>query len=46
MENASSAFLHAVRKSMRAIRGAVGAMIINPKLLTCAEKLQYQGYLR
>jgi transposase len=40
MENASSAFLHAVRKSMRAIRSAVGATIINPNLLTCAEKLQ------
>jgi transposase len=46
MENASSAFLHAVRKSMRAIRSAVGATIIDPNLLTCAEKLQYQGYLR
>ena len=41
MENASSAFLDAVRKSMRAIRGAIGATTISPALLTSAEKLQY-----
>ena len=46
MENASAAFLDAVRKSMRAIRTAIGATTINPALLTCAEKLQYEGYLR
>ena len=46
MENASSAFLDAVRKSMRVIRMAIGATTINPALLTCAEKLQYEGYLR
>jgi transposase len=46
LENASAAFLDAVRKSMRDIRVAVGATIINPDLLTKAEKLQYQGYLR
>lgn len=46
MENASAAFLAAVRKSMRAIRTAIGATTINPALLTCAEKLQYEGYLR
>ena len=46
MENASSAFLSAVRKSMRPIRAAIGATTINPKLLTCAERLQYEGYLR
>ena len=46
MENASSAFLDAVRKSMRSIRTAIGAAKINPDLLTCAEKLQYEGYLR
>ena len=45
-ENASAAFLDAVRKSMRAIRTAIGAATINPALLTCAEKLQYEGYLR
>lgn len=46
MENASHAFLDAVRKSMRQIRSAIGAATINPKLLTAAEKIQYDGYLR
>ncbi len=46
MENASAAFLDAVRKSMRSIRTAIGATTINPDLLTSAEKLQYEGYLR
>jgi transposase len=46
MENASSAFLDAVRKSMRQIRTAMGASVIDPSLLTFAEKLQYEGYLR
>lgn len=46
MENASRAFLDAVRASMRPIRAAVGATMINPKLLTSAERLQYEGYLR
>jgi transposase len=46
MENASSAFLDAVRKSMRQIRVAMGATVINPPLLTFAEKLQYEGYVR
>ena len=46
MENASAAFLDAVRKSMRSIRTAIGANTINPDLLTAAEKLQYQGHLR
>lgn len=32
MENASHAFLDAVRKSMRQIRGAIGAATINPDL--------------
>jgi hypothetical protein len=45
LQNASAAFLDAVRKSMRAIRIALGATKINPALLTRAEKLQY-GYLR
>jgi len=45
-ENASAAFLDAVRKSMRSIRMAIGATTINPELLTCAERLQYEGYLR
>jgi transposase len=46
MENARAAFLDAVRKSITAIRSAIGATTINPELLTCAEKLQYEGYLR
>lgn len=46
MENASSAFLDAVRKSMRPIRQALGAAEINPALLTCAERIQYEGFLR
>ncbi len=46
MENASHAFLDAVRKSMRQIRSAIGSATINPALLTAAEKLQYEGYLR
>ena len=46
MDNASAAFLDAVRRSMRPIRSAIGATTINPDLLTCAERLQYEGYLR
>ncbi len=46
MENASHAFLDAVRKSMRQIRSAIGAATINPDLLTAAERIQYEGYLR
>lgn len=46
MENATRAFLDAVRKSMRQIRSVIGATTINPKLLTAAERTQYDGYLR
>jgi transposase len=46
MENASRSFLDAVRKSMRQIRTVIGATTIDPKLLTAAECLQYEGYLR
>jgi transposase len=46
MENASRAFLDAVRKSMREIRGAIGNTTINPRLLTAAERIQYEGCLR
>jgi transposase len=45
-ENARGAFLDTVRKSMRQIRGALGAATINPELLAAAERLQYDGYLR
>jgi transposase len=46
MENASAAFLEAVRKSMRSIRSAIGSTVIDPELLTCAERLQYEGFQR
>ncbi|WP_094515343.1 ISL3 family transposase [Brucella lupini] len=46
MENASHAFLDAVRQSMRQVRMAIGTATVNPKLLTAAERLQYEGYLR
>jgi len=46
MENATAVFPDAVRRSMRVIRFAIGATTINPELLTCAERPQYQGYLR
>ncbi len=46
MENASHAFLDAVRKSIRQVRLAVGTATVSPKLLTAAERLQYEGYLR
>src|SRR5271163_2203211 len=46
MENASRAFLDAVRKSMRQIRAAIDATTIHPELLTAAERIQYEGYLR
>jgi transposase len=46
MENASRAFLDAVQKSMRAIRQAIGNSVVDPRLLTRAERLQYDGYQR
>ena len=46
MENASAAFLDAVRRSMRQIRQVLGSTVIDPTLLTCAERIQYGGYLR
>jgi transposase len=46
MENASRAFLDAVQKSMRQIQTAIGAATVNPDLLSAAEHIQYEGYLR
>jgi transposase len=46
MENASQAFLDVVRRSMTPIRRALGAGAVNPELLTCAERLQYEGFMR
>jgi hypothetical protein len=40
MENASRAFLDAVRKSMYRIRSAIGVTTIDPKLLATAECLE------
>lgn len=40
MENAGSAFVDAVRRSMGKIRNAIGAATINPDLLTAAERLR------
>ena len=46
MENASAAFLDAVRRSMRSIRQVLGSAVIDPNLLTRAERIQFDGYLR
>ncbi|WP_172332801.1 ISL3 family transposase [Mangrovicoccus sp. HB161399] len=46
LENASEAFLLAVKRSMPAIRKAVGGRTVDPKMLTAVEKLQYEGFLR
>lgn len=46
MENASEAFSRAVRGSMQLIRQALGSTVIDPTLLTSAERLQYEGYRR
>ena len=46
MENASAAFLDAVRRSMPQIREALGARGVDPDVLICAERRQYDGFLR
>ena len=46
LENASTTFLAAVQRKMPAIRKAIGAKTLDPKLLTAAERLQYEGFQR
>lgn len=46
LENVSAAFLSAVQNSMPAICKAIGITRLDPKLLTAAEKLQYEGFGR
>src|SRR5258705_3886261 len=46
IENASAALLDVVRKSMRLNHYAIGATTIDRELLTSAERLQHDGYLR
>ena len=46
MENASQAFLAATRGPMRQIRAKLEIAAIDQELLTAAERLQYEGYLR
>lgn len=45
MENASAAFLNAVRRSMHAIRKAVGVGTVDPASLSAAERRQRSGWL-
>ena len=46
MENASMAFLEAVRADLGAIRRALGIGAVNPDLLSAAERVQHGGHLR
>jgi transposase len=46
LENASAAFVEAVRRHIRPIREAVGAVAIDPTVLTAAEKRQFEGWER
>jgi transposase len=46
MENASAAFLTAVQRSMLTVRKAVGVNVVDPTVLTCAERRQHSGWLR
>jgi transposase len=45
MENASAAFLNAVRRSMHAIRKAVGVGVVDPASLSAAERRQPAGWV-
>jgi transposase len=45
VENASAAFLNAERRSMHAIRKAVGTGAVDPASLSAAERRQHSGWL-
>src|SRR5277367_2745216 len=44
MENASAAFLTAVQRSMPAVRKAAGNLVVDPAVLSCAERRQHSGW--
>ena len=46
MENASAAFLEAVRRSMPSIRQALASSEIDPAMPTRAERIQHDGFLK
>ena len=46
LDNVGRAFLSAVRRSMPEIRTTVGSGKIDPDVLTRAERLQYEGFMR
>jgi transposase len=46
MENASAAFLMAVRRRMRGLRRAFGQDTLDPSVLTAAERVQFDGWRR
>lgn len=45
-ENASAAFLSAVKRAMRDVRRALGRGPVDPAALTAAERLQHEGWRR
>lgn len=46
MEDGSRGFVDIVRRSMRQVREIISAVALDPALLTAAERIQYEGYLR